>query len=307
MQNNEEQILLINFAYQTIIFLEFLDNSLKNYISVIEQYASLKLKDKKPNLQNDFRNKNNQTNHLYEKNKLSVYNENGSIKKKENIIKSFLTENKNINTSNSVFINSLINDKIFAKILEHIEKMLYGNNDFYRFISKETIEYFSISCSILINLNKVYETKITSINEDYHNYTKSLLELNEKDNQLKQLKNQLKKDKKELNSKHSNEIFLLNSEIINLKHKVKNSEINEINAKNKINKLKNKINDLEKENEIKDKEKDALKQKELEFKQKEEEMEINLKKYQFLKTAFEIHIKDLKKKLLICLCKIHVI
>ena len=61
-------------------------------------------------------------------------------------------------------------------------------------------------------------------------------------------------------------------------------------------KLKNKINDLEKENEIKDKEKDALKQKELEFKQKEEEMEINLKKYQFLKTAFEIHIKDLKKK-----------
>ena len=147
-----------------------------------------------------------------------------------------------------IFINILIDEKIFPQIIFHYNNILYRNNAFYNVMPEVFQEFSFISSKILIELKNIYLKKIDDLADDSNKYS-ALLNTNLKnDEEYKQKEKELKNEQKKIKKEYTQEISSLRKKINELNYKLINSEL-EIEESNKIkNQLNNKINDCLLEN-----------------------------------------------------------
>ena len=256
-----DRFYLLEFSYRSLYFLNFLNDSLKNWESIggeTENYQNLTLIEK----QYKFRdiNKSNLLNYQENEKKNDNFPKNINNYKAQ-IIKDW-AKSKKINISKNLSFNELdeISDKIFKIYITLLNKLKSENNFIINLCFSQIINNLF---GLVILLNELKGILIKDKNFESDQYTKLIIELNEKENIIKNymknekiLKQVLKKeenkvkilkDKNDILNEYNQNLFLLNEKFQSLKCDLDNQKkLFELEREEREKQLKSLLNELEK-------------------------------------------------------------
>ena len=230
---------LIEYAYRSLYFLDYLNNSLKNWESVVNINKNLFLKEKQIKF-NEINNDNLLKYLLNEKEnencpkKLNNY--------KINIIRNWAISNK-INLSKNLSFDELyeLSDKIFLIYKNELNQMRSEKNEILSLCFPQLINNLFSLFDILNEIKKIF---LKEKNSEMDKYSQLILECEEKSQTLKSYEKNLK-------NKYNNEKKILNKQISNLfeeNNKIKKNLEDSQNELKNLEKYKEKINYLTDEN-----------------------------------------------------------
>ena len=230
---------LIEYAYRSLYFLDYLNNSLKNWESVVNINKNLFLKEKQIKF-NEINNDNLLKYLLNEKEnencpkKLNNY--------KINIIRNWAISNK-INLSKNLSFDELyeLSDKIFLIYKNELNQMRSEKNEILSLCFPQLINNLFSLFDILNEIKKIF---LKEKNSEMDKYSQLILECEEKSQTLKSYEKNLK-------NKYNNEKKRLNKQISNLleeNNKIKKNLEDSQNELKNLEKYKEKINCLTDEN-----------------------------------------------------------
>ena len=183
---------MINYAYQNLAFLDFVNRSFNKFIEIFKASSSSNQKE----IISDFGKEHDKLIENYNNAKIKNINDNISAEKTKKIKEYAKSLSINLNENfNLKDLSDLIEQKINPEIAKTFQKIIGQidiNTTFKLFtisISRYIVENYEISINILLNIRKLYNNENTKLTNKLNKYLDISINMEEKNKKLEGSKN----------------------------------------------------------------------------------------------------------------------